>query len=123
MVYRSLSLDELATAAATDFVRELPANSSKRPTLLCTGTANSSSRPAPSSLGLYKIVFHFEAFVHESIILLPPPPHLILLHYYYDTPRPLVCMPYTIQYWRWQSRIWAKSSLHTHRRRGTFERC
>jgi len=29
-------------------------------------------------VGLYKILFHFEAFVHESIILLLPPPRLHL---------------------------------------------
>ena len=33
----------------------------------------------PPLFGLYKIVFHFEAFVHESIILLSPP-HLHCPH-------------------------------------------
>ena len=45
--------------------------------------------------GIYKVLFYFEAFVHESIILLSPPPTCtartiaILLHVYcaiYDAP-------------------------------------
>jgi len=32
-------------------------------------------------LGLYKILFHFEAFVNESIIILWPPPHQHCPHY------------------------------------------
>ena len=59
-------------------------------------------------VGLYKILFHFEACVNESIILLCPPPTCIarpgtiLLHDYwavYDSPsRPtFVCyVPYNI---------------------------
>jgi len=31
-------------------------------------------RTFPSRLGLYKVLFFFEAFVHESIIRLLPPP-------------------------------------------------
>jgi len=33
-------------------------------------------------IGLYKIVFQLEAFVHESIFFLPPPPHLHCPHDY-----------------------------------------
>ena len=60
-------------------------------------------------IGLYKIFFHFEAFVHESTIFSPPAatsiPHTdaILLHDYwtvYDPPPsdlPFVChTPYNI---------------------------
>jgi len=54
-------------------------------------TLNPNPRPdtaASSGIGLYKILFYFEAFVHESIILLLPPPACIartiavLLHVY-----------------------------------------
>ena len=52
-------------------------------------------RACPVRLGLYKILFYFEAFVRESIILLLPPPTCtartiaMLLHIYcaiYDAP-------------------------------------
>ena len=64
-----------------------------------------SYHPAPpgtswqSPVSLYKIVFHFEAFVHESIILLNPPPICtartiaMLLHVHcaiYDAPPTLL---------------------------------
>jgi len=66
---------------------------------------------------LYKIFFHLEAFVHESIILLLPTPSCVArtiairLHVYCQSttsPRPLCCVPYTIQYWYWQYRVKAK---------------
>jgi len=62
-----------------------------------------------SFVGLYKILFHFKALlwgVHHSCM--PPPlfAKSTLLHYYcttiaqYTSPhRPLLFMPYTIQYW------------------------
>jgi len=60
-------------------------------------------------VGLYKIFFYFESFVHESNLrsfLLPTciaHTVAIRLHDYcavYDPPpRPPFCMPYTIQYW------------------------
>jgi len=58
--------------------------------------------------GLYKILFYFEAFVHESIIRVLPTPTCtalaiaMLLHVYcaiYDAPRPPFCMPCTIPCW------------------------
>jgi len=59
------------------------------------------------ALSLYKILFHFKVLLWESTILLrsPPPTKPTLLHYYCATMvqftpayRPLLCMPYTIQY-------------------------
>jgi len=56
------------------------------------------------SLGLYTILFYFDAFVHKSIILLSPPPTCtartiaILLHVYcaiYDAPPPPPCVFHT----------------------------
>ena len=79
----------------------------------------------PSTLGVYKIWFHFEAYVHESILFIPPPPVLpTLLHGYCTTTtqhttaiRPRLCMSYTIEYWSWQYRVKAKSIVGqcTHR--------
>jgi len=61
----------------------------------------------PHYLGLHKILFHFVAFVWESIIILLPP-HLQCLHYcstihdycaiYDPLPRPPLCIPYAINY-------------------------
>ena len=65
---------------------------------------------AVSVFGLYRIVFYFEAFVHESIILVLPPPTCtartiaIRLHVYSavcDAPPPPTCVchtPYNIGY-------------------------
>jgi len=70
--------------------------------------------------GLYKILFYFEVFVHESIssvsFYCPLSPALpALLQNYcmsiaqYTTPlRSALCIPYTIQYWSCQYRINAK---------------
>ena len=73
------------------------------------------------TVGLYKIVVHFEAFVHESIILLLPPPtcsfqttaltiarlwrHIRLPH------DPSYVCHNTIQYWQRQSRVKAKYTV------------
>jgi len=40
---------------------------------------------ALAGFGLYKILFHFEAFVHKSIILLCPPPSHLHSPYYCNT--------------------------------------
>ena len=74
------------------------------------------------SVGLYKIVFQFKALLWKSIILLLPlPPHLQSLPYCSTIARPLrntppphrtlLCMPCTIQYWRWQYRIKTKRQV------------
>jgi len=54
---------------------------------------------AASQLGLYNILFYFEAHVYESILFSPPPPALpTLLQYYcpiieqYTTPPPNSCL-------------------------------
>jgi len=59
-------------------------------------------------VGLYKLFFYLEAFVHESIIFVLPHPYLHCPHYFCTTiaqyttpPRLPMCMPYTIQYWQW----------------------
>ena len=58
-------------------------------------------------LGLYKIFFYFESFVHESIVLSFLPPTCIghtvailfaTLGQHTTPPRPPLCMPHTIQY-------------------------
>ena len=64
----------------------------------------------PLTFSLYKILFHFETLLWESIIfLLPPPltckahPIAIRLHdhcaIYAPPPTTPLCMPYTIHYW------------------------
>jgi len=57
-------------------------------------------RPALRT-GLYKILFYFEAFVHESIILLLPTPTCIArtIAMILKPPRPTICMPCTLPYW------------------------
>ena len=66
---------------------------------------------ARQGLSLYKRFVHFEAFMHESIILvLPCPTYIahnsaILLHDHNDH---LSRMPYTIHYWQWQYRVKTK---------------
>ena len=73
-------------------------------------------------VSLYKILFHFKALLWKSIILLLPlPPHLQSLPYCSTIARPLrntppphrtlLCMPCTIQYWRWQYRIKTKRQV------------
>jgi len=53
---------------------------------LALGTPHTASRVRGSVPGLHKILFYFEAFVHESIILsLPLPPALPALLQYYHT--------------------------------------
>jgi len=60
-----------------------------------------------ASLGLYKILFHFNALLWESTILLWTPSTckaypFALLHDHcatYDPPTAPPCMPYTIQSW------------------------
>jgi len=71
-------------------------------------------------IGLYKIFVHFEAVVHESIILLLPRltciAHTIALTFtqlvchILSTPNTPWCMPYTIQHWQRQYRV--KPTLH-----------
>ena len=68
-------------------------------------------------LGVYKIFFYFEPFVHESTIFSFPAPtciaHTVAILLQYDcaifdpTPNP-VFMPHTIQYCAWQYRVKAK---------------
>jgi len=63
-------------------------------------------RRGQAGIGVYKILFHFEAYVHESIIFMSPPhPYFPLLLYYctiiaqYTTPpdQPVVChTPYNM---------------------------
>jgi len=69
--------------------------------------------PTTTGLSLYKILFHFEPSLWESIIRVCPP-HLQRLPYCNTNARPLrnirpppppLCMPYTIQYWWWQYRV------------------
>ena len=70
-------------------------------------------------VGLYKILFHLKASVHELIFLILPsrPASPTLLQCYGTTiahirppPRHPLRMPCTIQYWRWQYRVKTKSS-------------
>ena len=72
-----------------------------------------------SVFSLYKISFRSKALLWgQSAFYCPPPPLAkpTLLQYdcatiaQYTTPiRPSLCMPYTIQYWRWQYRVKVKS--------------
>ena len=71
-------------------------------------------RPHEEPLDLYKILFYFEPWVHESIVLSFFRPACIaytvaiLLHGYwaiYDPSSTSLCMPYTIQYWSEQYRV------------------
>ena len=89
-------------------VKEYLVKAKKQPhiayAILCTPSFSYASTPfsclAGAQFGLYKILFHFETLVHESIILSLPPPTCIartiamLLHVYwaiYDAPpTPLV---------------------------------
>ena len=74
---------------------------------------------AAAVISLYKRLFHFKALLWESIILLLPRPtckaYPMAIHWYdhcamYAPPhRPLLSMPYTIQYWRWQYRVKANA--------------
>jgi len=69
---------------------------------------------ATQSFDLYTIFVHFQAFVHESSLRLLPSPYLhcptyctndcTTLAQYTIAPRPLLCMPYTVQYWQRQYR-------------------
>ena len=81
-----------------------------RHTTPCTWSPIRSVTRGLHGLGVYKILFYFEAYVHELIILLAPRPPALptLLHYYFTiitqstTPlRPPLCMPYIIQYGSW----------------------
>jgi len=79
-----------------------------------------------TNLGLYKILFYFEAFVQESIIMLCPPhlhcPHFCntvarLLPKIRRPPQPPFCLSYTVRYWLWQYLVKANTNrveLFTH---------
>jgi len=68
---------------------------------------------------LYQILFYSKAFVHESNILVLSPRICnvrtiakVLHDYcaiYAPPPHPPLLMPYTIQYWQWQSRVKANA--------------
>ena len=86
-----------------------------------SGLGGSDDRLNPMCLGLYKILFYFEAFVHETIFVLVPPPiwgptrlqwYCTTVAQYTFPPRHPCCMPYTIQYWYWQYRVKAKVCRH-----------
>jgi len=82
----------------------------RRPTLLRAPAYRTLSEASPRRRCGHASRFHFEAFVHESIIHLLPPPTCIArtmqcyctsIPQYTTPPRPPpFCMPYTIQYWQ-----------------------
>jgi len=71
--------------------------------------------------GIYKILFRFWAFVHESILFtilcaptfcLGTPPHPVIAHTIVQSnflPRPPVTAIYTTHYWQWQYHAKAKA--------------
>jgi len=97
-------------------------------------------------LAFTRYFFRSKALLWGSITLLLPPPHLQSLPYCNTIARllhnirppiwPSLCMPYTIQYWRWQYRVKVKLaftrycycqycmvySIHTGGRKGSLIR-
>ena len=74
-------------------------------------------------LSFYKILFHFQALLWESILLVLPPPHLQRLpfcnviarrlHNIRPPYQPPLCMSSTIHYWGWQYCVKANVGLYT----------